>query len=110
MHKCCWSCTCGAACLQVMSEGARQDYDLEGLWGEGGEMDELRQRADEVSEDDEASAEEEAVTTKARAKKSRETTFEERVKRREAKFAALEAELEWDDRPAGPTARRRASG
>lgn len=92
-----------------MSEDARQDYDLEGLWGEGGEMDESRLRADAAAEEDEAPAEEEAITTKAK-KKSRETTYEERVKRREAKYAAMGAELEWDERPAGPAERRRASG
>ena len=110
IHQCVRSCICGAGCVQVMSEDARQDYDLEGLWGEGGEMDESRQRADEVPEEDEASTDEEAVTTKAGAKKRRETTYEERVKRREAKYAALGAELEWDERPAGPAERRRASG
>ena len=91
-----------------MSEDARLDYDLEGLWGEGGEIDESRLRMDEASEEEEE--DDAPVSSAARAKKSWKTTYEERVKRKAARNAALEAELEWDERPAGPAERRRASG
>ncbi|KAK9833463.1 hypothetical protein WJX81_007318 [Elliptochloris bilobata] len=70
---------CGATIVHVMSEDARAEYDLEGLWGEGGADAYLQSNADlqieEVSKDD----------------------------------AARESDFEWDERPVARNARRRAS-
>ena len=97
-----------------MSEDARLDYDLEGLWGEGGEMDEARVGVDAVPGEDKVFVEGAVpATTKSALRRlagRTNRTCDDEVLTRRGKKTAQEPEFEWDERPAGPAERRRASG